>query len=284
MPGPLQGLIVLVTGAASGIGRQLCTDLWVREGCSVRLADRDAAGLASIEEELRRAAPPEGRLLTAHVVDVASEDSVRALAAAVGDGPLDVLVNCAGVLCLGPFERTPIEEVERIVGINLLGTVRTTRALLPRLLASPRAFIVNVASAAGLFGAPGMAAYAASKFGVVGFSQALRIELAGRAGVCAVCPTLVRTAIVARSGVAGREEADAERRRGEMDAQLHRLGASPERASRAIVRAIVKRKRLVLVNPDAWVLHTMHRFFPCLTEFIVRKLYRKLQRDGVLDA
>ncbi len=281
---PVQGLTVLVTGAASGIGRQLCTDLWVREGCSVRLADRDAAGLATIEEELRSAASSEGRLLTSHVVDIASGESVRALAAAVGEGPLDVLVNCAGVLCTGPFERTPIEEFERLIGINLLGTVRMTRALLPRLLASPRAFVVNIASAAGIFGAPGMAAYAASKFGVVGFSQSLRIELAGRVGVCAICPTLVRTAIIARSAVAGREEADAARRRGEMDAQLHRLGASPERVSRAIVRAIVKRRRLVMVNPDAWLLHKMHRFFPCLTEFIVRKLYRKLQRDGVLDA
>lgn len=284
MPRPLNGHTVLVTGAASGIGRQLCTDLWGREGCSVRLADRDAAGLASIEEELRRASPPDGRLLSSHVVDVASEESVRALSAAVGESPLDVLVNCAGVLCMGPFERTPIEEVERIVGINLLGTVRVTRSLLPRLLASPRGFIVNIASAAGVFGAPGMAAYSASKFGVVGFSQALRIELAGRVGVCAVCPSLVRTAIVARSAVAGREEADAERRRCEMNAQLHRLGASPERVSRAIVRAIARRKRLVMVNADAWFLRHMHRLFPCLTEFIVRKLYRKLQRDGVLDA
>lgn len=283
MTGQLHGLTVLVTGAASGIGRRLAVDLWTREGTGLRLADRDEAGLAALDRELRAVEPADGRLLSTHLVDVASEASVGALAGAVGEGPLDVLVNCAGVLTFGPFERTPIEEFERVVGVNLLGTARVTRALLPRLLASGRGFVVNVASAAGLVGAPGMAAYSASKFGVVGLSQALRVELAGRVGVCAVCPTLIRTGIVRAAIVAGRDGADAERRRAEMDADLRRLGAGPERVSRAIVRAIRRRKALVLVNADAHALWWASRLFPRATEWAVGRLYRRLVREGKIE-
>lgn len=282
MPGPLHGLTVLVTGAASGIARRLAQDLWTREGCSLRLVDRDPAGLSSLDEELRRAAPGDHRVLTTHVVDVASSAAVCSLATDFGDSPLDVLVNCAGILTIGPFEKSPLEALERVVDVNLLGTLRMTRALLPRLLHSPRAFIVNAASAAALCGAPAMAAYSASRFGVLGLSDALRAEFHGRVGVCAVCPTLVRTGIVRHASIAG-HEADPHPRRAEMDGFLQSLGADPERVSRAIVRAIVRRKRLVLVNVDAHVLYPMERLFPGLTRFIVRKVYRKLQRDGVLE-
>ncbi len=277
---PLRGLTALVTGAASGIGRQIAVDLWTREGCGLRLADRDAAGLAALEADLRREGDP--RALTTHVVDIGSEEAVSALAASLDDAPLDILVNCAGILCVGPFERTPMAEFERVVGVNFLGTVRMTRALLPRLLASKRGFVVNVASAAGLVGSPGMAAYSASKFGVVGFSEALRAELAGRVGVCAVCPTLIRTNIVTRASVAGAGDSDA--RRAEMEATFHRFSASPERVSRAVVRAIARGKRLVLVNPDAHLLYYMHRLAPGLTALIVRWVYRRLIAKGVLHA
>lgn len=283
MPGALQGLTALVTGAASGIGRRLCLDLWVREGCALRLVDRDAAGLATLDEELRRAAPADGRALSVHVVDVASTPNVCSLAAALGDGPLDILVNCAGILSMGPFEMARLEDLERVVDVNLLGTLRVTRALLPRLLASPRAFIVNVASAAGLVGAPGMAAYSASKFGVVGLSDALRLELDGRVGVCAVCPTRIRTEIVRRASMAG-PEAVHEARRAEMGRLLEEGGASPEKVSRAIVKAIAKGKRLVLVNPDAYLIRTMDRFFPGLTRWIVARLSRRLLRGWMGDA
>lgn len=277
---PLRGLTALVTGAASGIGRQIASDLWNREGCGLRLVDRDAAGLAALEAELRREGDP--RALTTHVVDISSEEAVSALAGTLGDAPLDILVNCAGVLCVGPFERTPMPEFERVVAVNFLGTVRMTRALLPRLLASKRGFVVNVASAAGLVGAPGMSAYSASKFAVVGFSEALRAELAGRVGVCAVCPTLVRSNIVSRACVAG--AGDPEARRSEMEATFRRFAASPERVSRAVVRAIARGKRLVLVNADAHLLSWMNRLAPGLTALAVRWMYRRLVAKGVLHA
>ncbi|MBI3097317.1 MAG: SDR family NAD(P)-dependent oxidoreductase, partial [Planctomycetes bacterium] len=273
----------VVTGAASGIGREVARELAGRPGARLHLVDRDGAGLETLAGELRAVSaagagsPP---VLDLHPADISSSDSVRTLAATVGDGPLDCLVNCAGVLALGPFEHTRFEDVERVIQINLTGTVRMTHAFLPALLRSPRAFIVNVASAAGLVASPGMTAYTASKFGVVGFSEALRAELRGRVGVCVVCPTFVRTGILrgathAEGGTPGY--------RGETaDATLERIGASPKKVSRAILKAIEKRRGLVLVNADAHAIYHLHRFFPGLTERVVHLTYRWLQRKGVL--
>lgn len=256
----------VVTGAASGIGREVAIELH-RRGWRVELVDRDEAGLRRLAAEL---ATP------AHVVDVAAADQVEELAVRLAPGPLDLLVNSAGVLHLGPFERMTASELQLVFGVNLLGAALVTRALLPRLLQGTRPCVVQVGSAAGLAGAPGMAAYSASKFGLLGLAEALRGELHGRVHVCTVCPTFVRTHIVAGASVTGeREQRAAER-------VLRELGVSPAKVARAVLEGARRRRRLVLVNPGAHALHHLHRFFPGLTELVVGRGYRWLQRRGVL--
>lgn len=282
----LEGLRAVVTGAASGIGREVARDLAAQSGARLHLVDLDGAGLDALAGELRSQVVAAGKAASetcVHRLDISSASAGRSLAEAIGGEPLDLLVNCAGILSLGPFERTPIEDSERVIEVNLMGTVRMTHALLPALLRSPRGFIVNVASAAGLVAAPGMSAYTASKFGVVGFSEALRSELRGRVGVCTVCPTLVRTRIVKEARFsAGKEDEKAGERRDGADRLLDQRGASPSKVSRAILRAIEKRRGLVLVNADAHAIYHLHRFFPGLTERAVHQAYRWLQRKGVL--
>lgn len=202
---------------------------------------------------------------------------MEALAAHLDGSPPDILINVAGVLGIGPFERTRIEDFERVIDVNLLGTVRMTKALLPLLRRSDRAFIVTLASAAGLVGAPGMAAYSASKFALVGFSQALRMELRGRVGVCVVCPTLFRTSIVRNAALSNPSDD-----RSSMENILFRFGSTPERVSRAIIQSIRRRGTFVLVTPDAYLLYLLHRFSPKLVEFLVHRIYRRLIRKGVL--
>jgi short-subunit dehydrogenase len=283
--GRLQGRRVLVTGAASGIGRQLAADLYLEEGCHLLLVDRDERGLSELAGELERhRTTHEGsRSIALHVLDVASTAEVEAFAARLGELPLDGLVNCAGTLYLGPFERMRIDDFERVIGVNFLGAVRLTRALLPRLFAGEDGFIVNLASAAGLAGAPGMAAYSASKFALLGFSEALRAELRGRISVCVVCPSIVRTGIVAHAQVGELPCAPEHDYRAAIGAVLERFGASPRKVSQAIIDAIMRQRSLVLVNLDAHALYHSRRFFPRLTELVVSQGYRWLQRRGVLS-
>ncbi|MBI5211172.1 MAG: SDR family NAD(P)-dependent oxidoreductase [Elusimicrobia bacterium] len=268
VPGQLKGKSVLVSGAASGIGRRLAQDLYWNEKCRLLLIDVDAKELGILKDELEPAG--EGDRVDAFVCDIASEDSVERLVRAVGPRRIDVLVNNAGVAHLGSFERTEFADFERVVRINLLGTARMTKAFLPRLLKGGDGFIVNVASMAGLVGAPGMSAYVASKFGIVGFSDALHAELHKRVGIGVVCPTFVRTNIA--------KEAP-----GKADWFLGAVGSEPAKVSAAIIRTIKERKRLVLVNADAYIFYYLNRFFPFLSERAVATGYRMLKASGVVE-
>jgi short-subunit dehydrogenase len=258
---------VLVTGAASGIGRRLAQDLYWNEKCRLILVDIDSEELAVLKNELEP--DGEGDRVRSFVCDISSDDSVERLVAAAGLERLDVLVNNAGVAHLGSFERAAFADFERVVRVNLLGTARVTKAFLPPLLKS-KGFIVNMASMAGLVGAPGMSAYVASKFGIVGFSEALHAELGTRVGVGVVCPTFVRTNIAKDSP-------------GGAETFLDAVGSRPAKVSAAIIGAIKQRKKLVLVNADAYLFYYLHRFFPNLSETVVSAGYKMLVATGVVE-
>jgi short-subunit dehydrogenase len=269
VPGQLKDKTILVSGAASGIGRRLAQDLYWNEKCRLILIDVDAAELAILKDELEPAG--EGDRVEAFACDIASDDSVARLVKTVGPRGLDILVNNAGVTHLGSFEHTAFADFERVVRVNLLGTARLTKAFLPLLLEKGgRGFIVNVASMAGLVGAPGMSAYAASKFGIVGLSHALHAELGKRVGVGVICPTFVSTNIA--KGAPGKAAWF-----------LGKVGSKPAKVSAAIIRAIKTRKTLVLVNADAYLFYYLNRFFPFLGERMVRAGYKLLVARGVLE-
>lgn len=192
----LAGRRVLITGAASGIGRATA-ELFAAEGAAVALVDRDAAGLESAAAACRAAVPPAMRARVVAIrADVAVERDVeRAVIEAVGgvDG-LDGVVNAAGVDLSAPLERTTSEEWARVLGVNLTGPFLVCRAALPALRDAGGGTIVNVASGAGLTPLPRRTAYCASKAGVVMLAKALAIEAAeAHVRVNAVCPGIVDT-------------------------------------------------------------------------------------------
>lgn len=168
------GTNVLVTGAASGIGRATVTRL-VNEGAAVYALDRDADGL----EETRAAALGPGRVVT-HVVDVTDEEQVvAAVAAAVAElGSIEALVNLAGIHRTTPIESLKVSDLRDLFEVNLIGTAITCREVVPHL--PEGGVIVNVASTAAAHGSPYMSAYSASKGAVLGFSYSLAAELVGR--------------------------------------------------------------------------------------------------------
>jgi NAD(P)-dependent dehydrogenase (short-subunit alcohol dehydrogenase family) len=184
--------VVLITGAASGIGRA-CALRLAEEGAKLALCDLQADALESVAKEARE----RGAEVDTRRVDVADEAQVRAGVAAAADrfGRLDVACNVAGILRFDHTHELSLADWSRVVGINLTGTFLVCRAALPHLLAT-RGNVVNIASTAGMTGHPWAAAYGASKGGVIAFTRALAVEYAQQ-GVRAnaVCPGSISTPI-----------------------------------------------------------------------------------------
>jgi NAD(P)-dependent dehydrogenase (short-subunit alcohol dehydrogenase family) len=182
---------VVITGAASGLGRAFCVEL-AKRGARFVAGDIDETGLARTAELLG------GCEFHAVRCDVANADDVGRLATLADDklGGTDLLVNNAGVATSQPVGETPLEDWRWIVGINLMGVVYGCHHFVPRFKAQKSGAIINVASAAGLVSAPNMAPYNATKAGVVAMSEALSAELYGTgATVTVLCPTFFTTNI-----------------------------------------------------------------------------------------
>jgi NAD(P)-dependent dehydrogenase (short-subunit alcohol dehydrogenase family) len=249
--------VVVVTGAASGIGRALACAL-AAEGCRLALADVDPAGLA----ETARIAAAGGSLT--EVLDVADREAVHRFAARVRAhfGAVHVVVNNAGVTVSQAIRDTSPEDFAWLMGVNFWGVVHGTQAFLPHLMEVDEAAIVNVSSVFGLVGFPFQGAYCASKFAVRGFTEALRAELAAtHVTVVCVHPGGVRTDILRKA----RFYADAT---GEVDqaravALFEQLArTTPESAARRIVDGIRRSRPRVLIGPDARLFDLVQRLLP----------------------
>jgi NAD(P)-dependent dehydrogenase (short-subunit alcohol dehydrogenase family) len=184
--------VVLITGAASGMGRHM-VHLLATWGATVLACDRDTAGLESLRAEL-----PVHLRVELHPLDVTDRDAFRVLALdAVGRlGRIDTLINGAGVAMSSPLDQVEPADWRRILDVNLLGCVHGIEAVAPAMRARGRGTIINLASVYGLFPMPLHHAYVASKHALVGLSLSLRAEL-GRHGVrvVTVCPGYIDTPI-----------------------------------------------------------------------------------------
>jgi short-subunit dehydrogenase len=190
-PRDLSRLSIVVTGGARGIGKAT-VERFAREGARVAVGDRDADLAALV-------ARPYGDQVVAAPLDVTDPESWRGFLAAVSSvGPIDVLVNNAGIMPLGSVLKEPDEVARSIVDVNLHGVINGTKAVAPGMVERGGGHIVNVASAVGRIAVADGATYSASKFAAVGFSEATRAELAPYGvDVSVVLPTVVRTELAA---------------------------------------------------------------------------------------
>ncbi len=244
----LKDRTVLVTGAGSGIGRATAL-AFARRGARLVVSDINATALAAVRAEIEAL----GAVCHAYAADVADEAAMQAMAEAVhaAVGPLDVLVNNAGIGYLGSFVSSPLASWRRVIDINVMGVVHGCYFFLPRMVAAggPRR-IVNVASLAGIAPAATMSAYAASKHAVIGLSDVLALELAStEVGVTTVCPGIIDTPIT-DSPAAISPSVPAEQL-ARLRAYYRANGAQPEQVADAIVDGVTRGRSLVLVGPMA---------------------------------
>ncbi|MGH7724993.1 MAG: SDR family oxidoreductase [Candidatus Eiseniibacteriota bacterium] len=199
---PLLHQVALVTGASRGIGKAIALEL-ARAGANAVLAARDAAGLAKVAAEIESL----GQKALAVPTDVREERAVSALVESALErfARVDILINNAGLGHFGPVDELPVSSFDEMLSVNLRGAFLCTRAVVPAMKRQGGGAIVNIASVAGLVGNPNLSGYNASKFGLMGFSEAIMLELRHFGiKVIAICPGSTATDF----GGGGRSPAD----------------------------------------------------------------------------
>jgi short-subunit dehydrogenase len=245
--------LCVITGGSSGIGLAIAEAL-ACERARLLLVARDTAALQTAAEHLRKLGAAEVQTLGA---DVSRDDDMARLGPAVAQmsEAADLLVQSAGIVSGGLVHEVPLDEWRRLHDINVLGVVRGIDAVLPAMLARAQrsgegGHIVNIASAAGLLGFPGLAAYGATKAAVVGLTESLRGEIASSGiGVTAVCPGFVRTPIAGKLQLFGRMNNPRTQRGVQQWFERNKLDADV--VARRTLNAIRKNRRLVVVGRDA---------------------------------
>jgi NAD(P)-dependent dehydrogenase (short-subunit alcohol dehydrogenase family) len=266
---------VLVTGAASGIGRETAL-AFARRGADLVICDVNEEGARRTADDVRAL----GRRASAHTVDVADDERMSAFADAVHREveAVDVLVNNAGVGLGASFLDTPLEDWHWVVDTNLFGVVHGCHFFLPRMVARGRpGHVVNVASAAGFVAGETLCAYSTTKFAVLGFSEALREELAPHSiGVTALCPGIIDTPITSAARLRGKAAVPGARER--MIEFYRRRNFGPERVAEKILKAVARNAPVAPVSPEAWAMYFLKRLSPGLTGRLNRRLAERLQR------
>ncbi|MEW2045604.1 SDR family oxidoreductase [Streptomyces sp. NPDC005476] len=256
------GQLVLLTGAASGIGRATAF-AFAEAGARVIAVDRDAQGAADTAERCRVIGAAGA---WAEAVDVSDERAMEKLAERVlaQHGVVDVLVNNAGIGMSGSFFDTTSEDWRKILDVNLWGVIHGCR-LFGRQMAErgQGGHIVNTASAAAYLPSRTLPAYSTSKAAVLMLSECLRAELAGQdIGVTAICPGLVRTNITATAAFVG-VDAEEERRRQKRSTRAYGIrNYPPEKVASAILRAVTLNEAVVPVTVEARGAYALSRFLP----------------------
>ncbi|MEO8035260.1 MAG: SDR family NAD(P)-dependent oxidoreductase [Acidobacteriota bacterium] len=251
----LRGRQVVITGASSGIGRAAALELASR-GANLVLAARRLEPLEEVAALCRKTGVQCRVVLT----DVSRrEDCTRLLAEA---GQVDVLVNNAGFAVFDSLEDARPEDLEEMMATNYFGAVWCSQAVLPQMLERGSGTIVNVASIAGMMGYARMGGYCATKFAMIGFSEALRDEVVDRGvRVAMVCPGTTETAFFVKA------------ERGKMPgASRLILAVKPERVARAICAAAVDGRYRRILPFGAALYMRLKEHFPRAAHFLMRRV------------
>ena len=273
------GKVAAITGAGSGIGRELALEL-ARRGCHLALCcDRNMEGLHQTADSARSL----GVEVTLQRLNVADRDAVYAWADQVvkDHGKVNLIFNNAGVELASSIYDMEYEDFEWLMNINFWGVVYGTKAFLPYLKAAGEGHVVNVSSVFGLFSVPGQGAYNSSKFALSGFTGCLRQELdIMNCGVSAtsVHPGGIKTKI-AKSGRANSNIRTLGYNEKDYYEKIEKAFITrADKAARGIIRAVEKNKRRALIGADAYVYDMLVRLLPASCQPLVTRYVRWIQK------
>jgi len=279
----LDGTTTVITGAGSGIGRSTAL-LAAEKGARLVLTDVSSD---TLDETVRLVTDAGGTVTHHESFDIRDVDAVEAFAARTHEvtGPVDVVMNVAGISTWGRIQDLTAEHWRRTVDIDLMGPIYVLSAFVPAMIEAKRGgHVVNVSSAAGLFGLPIHAPYSAAKFGLRGVSEVLRFDLERhRIGVSLVCPGAVNTPMVGTVDMVGVDREDPTVQKAVDSFARHAV--TPEKAATAIVRGVERGRYMVYTSQDIRLLHWTQRYVPFVYTIIMRVMNRQalsvLKRKGV---
>jgi uncharacterized protein len=260
-----KGKVVLITGASSGIGRQTAIDFAENDAQTIILISRSKPKLEELEKILKTKFTSE---IVVYPCDISKKAEVVEMGKKVFEkfGHVDILVNNAGFGLYSKIQHQSIEEIESIIFTNYLGMVYCTKLFLNSMISERSGHIVNVASVAASFGIPGLAAYCASKYAMLGFSESLYHELHGTGvGISVVSPIGVKTNFFSNKSF----------RDGDRIPSYTRYMLEPRTVSNAILTA-ARSPRLEIIVPfyvriGVWFKHTI----PYIINPIIGALFRR---------
>ena len=262
----LRGKTAVITGASSGIGRAVALEC-ARRGAAVVLGARRQERLETVAGQCRS----QGVSADAVVTDVTRRDDCQRLVARAIElhGRIDVLINNAGFAIFDAIETARPDDLELMMETNYFGAVHCTQAALPHMLAVREGRIVNVASIAGLMGYERMGGYCATKFALVGFSESLHDEVAGRGiRVSCICPGTTSTEFFVKA------------ERGKMPgASRLILTVSPDRVARAICDAAESGSYRKIVPFPAHLFIRFKEVAPRLAHMLMRRVSGALEKQ-----
>lgn len=266
--------VTVITGAASGIGRQLCIQA-AQSGAFVIGADINEQGLT----ETQNLAQNMGKSIEIHRLDVANATEIEQFAAKILpilSGRKLILINNAGVaLASGHFQDTELTDFEWLININLWGVIRMTKAFYPYFIARNEGHIVNISSVFGLGGIMSQTAYCTAKFGVRGFTESLRMELLG---------TNIHTTCVHPGGIKTNIAQNATPKGSFVTNEMHQNGieqfekmarTSAPKAAQLILNAVEKQQKRLVIGTDGRLLDWVTRLFPVAYSSIIKKQIEK---------
>jgi NAD(P)-dependent dehydrogenase (short-subunit alcohol dehydrogenase family) len=269
-----QGKVAVVTGAGSGIGRALAVELASR-GARLAISDVNDTALGETVAMSEKA----GAEVHGYHLDVADRTAVLAHAEEVTRdlGEANLVINNAGVGLMANVEEMSWEDFDWLMGINFWGVIHGTKAFLPHLIASGDGHLVNISSVFGFVGVPSQSAYNAAKFGVRGFTEALRQEMliAGRpVAVSCVHPGGIKTNI-ARDARAARDLMPANERSERFERAAR---TTPEKAAQVILRGVDRKSPRILIGPDARIFDATARLTGARYQRVVATAMRRASK------
>ncbi|MCX6291968.1 MAG: SDR family oxidoreductase [Bacteroidetes bacterium] len=254
----MKNKIIVITGASSGIGKS-CAEVFAKAGSKLVIAARNAESLALVENELKKITE-----VISVVADVSKEEDCRKLVEATVNrfGCIDVMICNAGISMRALFEQADLSVLKKLMDTNFWGTVYCTKHALPHLLRS-KGSVVGISSIAGKKGLPGRSGYSASKFAIEGFLESLRVEnLKKDLHVLVACPGFTASGIRESSLTSdGSKQATSPRDEKKM--------MTPEVVAEHVYKAVVKRKRDLILTVNGRLTVWLDKFFPSLLDSMV---------------